>query len=109
MAYAVVSQSSITLTGSYQTIGAAVTTGKLTTCELDLTNMVNGDEIEIAAYVKTTSGGAAVEVLNTHIVDAQFCDAYQTPVLWAPYSIEYKAKQTAGTGRNVPYVIFTID
>jgi hypothetical protein len=109
MAYTVISQSSLTLSGSLQTIGSAVTAGKLTVCQLDLSNLVNGDEIEFAAYNKTKSDGSEIEVYNVHASDVQYCPVIQTPAFWAPYSITFKALQTAGSAKSVTYLIFTID
>lgn len=111
MAIAVIQQSSLTLTASEQTVGSAVTSGKTVVIQVDLINMVNGDVVELNAYVKTAgSGGTARMYFNQIFVDAQTgSPVYQSVPIAGPYSVEIKMVQSTGTGKSVDYVLMTID
>ena len=111
MTIAVVSQSSLTLTGSEQTVGSAITSGKTAVLQLDLTNLAAGDVARVACYVKTAgSGGTARLLFVASWANAQTgAPVWQSPPIPAPYSIEFKAVQPTGTGRSVDYCLMTID
>lgn len=75
---------------------------------VNLTNMVNGDVVELRLKTKTLTGDTAEEVY--YVIYAQ--DQGSTPIALSPpvpvlYSIEATLKQTAGTGRNFPWNLLT--
>lgn len=111
MALAVIgSQSNLTLTGSEQTVGSAVTSSKTVVLQLDLSNMAAGDVVELYCYVKTAgSGGTARLYFKQAWANAQGQPVYQSIPVPALYSVEFKLKQPTGTGRVVDYVLFSID
>lgn len=111
MAIAVVSQSNITCSGSEQTLGSAVTSGKTAIIQVDLNPMAAGDVVEIYCYVKTAgSGGAARLYWEQNFSDSQVgAPVYQSIPVCAPYSVEFKIKQPTGSARTVDYCLFTID
>lgn len=111
MAIAVSSQSSLTLSGSEQTCGSAITTGKTAVCQIDLHNNDAATAVELRVYVKTAGSGDTARVLYTQswygTTDAPIV---QTPPIPAPYSVEFKVIRVAGSGTpSIPYVVFTID
>lgn len=111
MAIVVTNQSSLTLTASEQTVGAARTDGKTYVLQLDLNTMANGDVVELFCYVKTAgAGGTARIAFEQSFSDAQTgSPVYQSIPVCAPYSVEFKLKQPTGTGRTVDYALFSID
>jgi hypothetical protein len=111
MAIAVTNQSTLTLTASEQTVGAAITTGKTVVLQLDFVNAAAGDVIELYCYVKTEgAGGTARVYFKQYWANAQTSmPVYQTIPVAAPYSVEFKMKQPTGTGRVIPYALMTLD
>lgn len=107
----VVSQSSLTLTASEQTVGSAVTSGKTTILDLALNNLASGDVVELYCYTKVEgAGGTARLLFKQSFANAQTGSAhFQSIPVAAPYSVEFKLKQPTGTGRSVGYVLYTID
>ena len=111
MAIAVVTQSNLTLSGSEQTFGSAVTTGKTCVIQVDLNPMAAGDVVEIYCYVKTAgSGGTARLVWEQAFADAQGGGPVNQSIpVAAPYSVEFKGKQPTGSARTVDFVLMTLD
>jgi hypothetical protein len=110
MAIAVVSQSSLTLTASEQTVGSAVTTGKTVVLDLALNNLAAGDVVELYCYTKVEgSAGTARLAWKQAWANAQAQPHYQSIPVAAPYSVEFKLKQPTGTGRSVGFALYTID
>jgi hypothetical protein len=111
MAIAVISQSSLTLTGSEQSIGGGVTTGKTVVLQVDLNPMAAGDVVEIRCYVRTAGSGGTERLY----FDEEFADSQAGSPVWisipvpAPYSVRFVGIQPTGTGRTVDFVLFTID
>jgi hypothetical protein len=111
MALTVLSQSTLTLTASEQSAGGVVSSSKTFVLQADLTNMQNGDVVEINCYVKTAgAGGTARLYFNQAFADAQGgAPVFQSIPVPSPYSIEFRIVQPTGTGRTVDYVLMTID
>jgi hypothetical protein len=111
VAISVVSQSSLTLSGSEQTVGSAITSGKTAVCQVDLNPMAAGDVVELYCYLKTAgSGGTARLAWKASFANAQSgAPVYQSVPVAAPYAVEFKAKQPTGSARTVDFVLFTID
>lgn len=111
MTIAVTNQSSLTLSGSQQTVGSAITSGKTVVLQLDLNPMAAGDVVELYCYVKTAgTGGTARIVFAQAFADAQNgSPVYQSIPICAPYSVEFKAVQTTGSARTIDYALMTLD
>lgn len=110
MSIAVVSQSSVTCTGSEQTVGSAITSGKTAILELALNTMAAGDVVELYCYTKVAGSGGTARVLwQIAWANAQGDPHYQSIPVPAPYSVEFKIKQPTGTGRTFDYCLYTID
>lgn len=110
MAIAVLNQSSLTLTASEQTVYAAVTTGKTVVLDISLQNAASGDVIELYCYTKVAGTGDTARLyFKQSWANAVGTPHYQTIPVSAPYSVEFKMKQPAGTGRAIPFVVYTID
>jgi hypothetical protein len=111
MAIAVVSQTTLTLSGAEQTVGSAVTSGKTCVVQIDLNPMAAGDAVEVYCYVKTAgSGGTARLLWEQSFADSQIgAPVYQSIPVCAPYSVEFKAKQATGSARTVDFCLMTID
>lgn len=111
MAIAVVSQTNLVLSGSEQTVGSAVTSGKTVVLQVDLNTMAAGDVVELYVYVKTAgSGGTARLYFTQSWANAQTgAPVYQSIPIAAPYSVEFKLKQPTGSARTVDFCLFTLD
>jgi hypothetical protein len=111
VAIAVVSQSNLTLSGSEQTVGSAITTGKTAVLQVDLNPLAAGDVVEVYCYVKTAgTGGTARLAWRASFANSQSgAPVWQSVPVPAPYSVEFKAKQPTGSARTVDFVLFTID
>ncbi len=106
-----VTSSSITLTGSEQTVGSQQTTAGTYVLDLDLVNMAAGDVVELYIY-KTVATTAGTERLMDRVT---FTNAQGDPVvstvpvpIVTGQTVTFKLKQPTGTGRAVPYTIMTL-
>lgn len=111
MAIAVVSQSSLLLTASEQTLGSAITSGKTAVLQVDLNPVAAGDVVEVYCYVKTAgTGGTARVYFKQYFANAQSSmPVYQSVPVPAPYSVEFKIKQPTGTARTLDFCLMTLD
>ncbi len=87
---------------------------------VDTRNMVNIDEVELRAYVKTLAGDAQEYLLYSATYAQQQGDsaapgssAYGETVkvsipIASPYSVAFTLKQTAGTSRDFPWRVDTL-
>lgn len=110
MAIAVVTMGTVTMQAAEMALGT-VSTGKTVVCQLDLNAMAAGDVAEVRCYVKTAgSFGTLREYFSQGFTDAQSgSPVYQSIPVPAPYEVAWRVIQPTGTGRAVPYVIFTLD
>lgn len=99
----------LTASSDEQTLGAAKTDGKTYACQVDLTNMAAGDVVEVRAKIKVVSAGSAVVIYRATFANAQAYPAIQTPPILAPYEITFTLKQAAGTNRDYPYALMSLD
>lgn len=94
------------------TLNADWTTAKTRVVTINLGNMALGDTVEIRLYNKVLTGDT---VGSTVLQDlATFQHVQSQPVLQIPpivvaYGGRVTLKQTAGTGRNFPFNITTLD
>ena len=111
MAILVASQSSLTLSAVEQTVGAIQTIVKTFILQVDLTNMVAGDVVEVRCYIKTAgTAGTARMAWNQSFADSQSgSPVYISVPICSPYSLEYRMIQPTGTGKAVDFVLFSID
>lgn len=110
MTIAVVTMGTVTMQSSEMALGT-VTTGKTVVCQLDLNAMAAGDVAEVRCYVKTAgSFGTLREYFSQQFADSQAgAPVYQSIPVPGPYEVVWRVIQPTGTGRQVPYVLFTID
>lgn len=110
MTIAVVTMGTVTMQSAEMAIGT-VSTGKTVVCQLDLNAMAAGDVAEVRCYVKTAgASGTLREYFAQVFADAQSgTPVYQSIPVPAPYEVAWRVIQPTGTGRAVPFVLFTLD
>lgn len=110
MTIAVVSVGTVTMQSAEMAIGT-VSTGKTVVCQLNLNNMAAGDVAELRCYVKTVgSGDTLLEYFSQGFTDSQSgSPIYQSIPVPAPYEVAWRLIQPTGTGRAVPFALFTLD
>ncbi len=107
--------------GTEHTLNAgAFTASGMYLLTVDARNMVNIDEVELRAYVKTLTGDAQEYLLYSATYAQRQGDgaapgssAYGETVkvsipIASPYSVTFTLKQTAGTSRNFPWRVDTL-
>jgi hypothetical protein len=110
MAIAVLNAGTVTLTGAVEYAFGTVTTGKTVVLETDMNAMVAGDVIEIRCYTRVGMLSATDRLLfKQQFTDAQGQPNFQSIPVCAPYSVIFRAIQPTGTGRAIPFDIFSID
>ena len=69
--------------------------------KVNLTNLANGDTVELRVYDKVRSGDAYTVVFLGTYANAQGTDGAEvvSPPLGSPNGAKFTLKQTAGTGR----------
>jgi hypothetical protein len=88
---------------------ATSTTGKTYVLSVDLTNMVNGDELELRIYTKALTGSTkhlAYFATFAHVQTAPNVFSVPVPAL---FYCEASLKQTAGTSRNFDWNLLSLD
>lgn len=111
---------SATLNTEHTLNGSAFTDSGVYVLMVDTRNMVNGDELELRAYVKTLTGDANGFLAYSPTYAQQQGDGaapgssgsgdsvkISVPIP-SPYSITFTLKQTAGTGRDFPWRVDTL-
>lgn len=78
---------------------ANVTTAGTFVLQVNTSNMVNGDTVELRAKVKTLTGGAEALYMIAVYTHAQFDPVKMSIPVPSLYSLTFTLKQTAGTGR----------
>lgn len=96
------------LSASPATVGAARTDGKTYVLALDLTPMAAGDVIVLTCEVKTLTGSTARVLFTQTWANAQSDANYQSIPVPAPYSVEFRLAQPAGTGRTIDYALMSL-
>jgi hypothetical protein len=66
----------------------------------DLSNMVNGDIVELRMYTKVLTGSGLVCCFAAFFAHVQAAPAIIAPPVPSDFSCKLTLKQTAGTGRN---------
>ena len=76
---------------------------------IDLTNLANGDTLEVRVYVKANSSATLSVVFAVSLKDAPTADALVlvTPPLMSAVEWKMTIKQTAGTGRAFQWGVFS--
>lgn len=69
----------------------------------DLTNMANGDIIEFFLSTKVLSGGAFSQVWKASFSHVQINKIPLFPAIPSDIDFKIQAKQSAGTGRSIPW------
>lgn len=68
--------------------------------EVDVSNMANGDLLEIRVYTITLNGGSLVQMWKGTYQNAQINNHKVSPFVASDQSIKCTLNQTAGTGRT---------
>lgn len=75
----------------------------------NLTNMVNGDIVELRIKTKVLTGDTAEVIYHAMFTHDQGAEAIvASPPVVSMFSIEATLKQTAGTGRAFPWSLVTL-
>jgi hypothetical protein len=87
--------------------------GHVLDAAVDLKNMASGDIVELRIYAKVLSSSTLDRVYYARYCDSQdVISSFKSPVVYVPALTEMKEweltlKQTAGTGRNFDWTIYT--
>ena len=76
--------------------------------EVETTNMVLGDTLEIRVYTITLSGGTLTQAWKGTYANAQINNHKISPPIASDQSIKCTLKQTAGTGRTYAWKMLRI-
>lgn len=76
--------------------------------EVDVSNMVNGDLLEIRVYTITLGGGSLIQAWKGTYQHAQINNHKISPPIASDQSIKCTLKQTAGTGRTFAWKMLRI-
>ena len=87
---------------SVQTAGAAYV------LVLDLTNLANGDTLEVYAKTKVLSSSTPGQLFKAIYQHAQSDKVVHSIPCPSVHSIEFFLKQTAGTGRNIDWSVIKL-
>lgn len=109
MAIAVTNSGTLTSTSAEQTLGASRTDGKTYVLQLDLSNMVAGDQVEIRVKAKVLTGSTERTLYRAVYANAQPYAVVQTPPVPAPYQVTFSLKRLAGTDRDYDYALMSLD
>lgn len=88
--------------------GGSFTSAKTYVLSVDLTNLANGDTVELRAKVKVISSGSEKLIyLGTYSHAQPYPVVHSIPVR-SEYSASFTLKQTAGTGRNFDWAVLSL-
>ena len=75
---------------------------------VDLTNLADGDVLELRVYIKANSSATLSVAFIVVLRDAQASDGLVvvTPPCMSPVEWKFTLKQTAGTGRSFQWGVF---
>jgi hypothetical protein len=76
--------------------------------EVDTSNLVLGDLLEIRVYTITLSGGTLTQAWKGTYQHAQINNHKISPPVASDQSVKCTLKQTAGTGRTFPWKMLRI-
>jgi hypothetical protein len=76
--------------------------------EVDTSNVVNGDLLEVRLYTITLAGGALVQAWKGTYQHAQLNNHKISPPIASDQSLKCTLKQTAGTGRTFAWKLLRI-
>lgn len=100
---------SVTTDGTVQTLNSAsFTTSGVYVLGVDLTLMVNADEVEIIVSTKVLTGGSEAVYSRHRFLHAQGPKVWQTVPLLSPYSISFTVQRVAGTDHAYPWAVYTL-
>jgi hypothetical protein len=84
---------------------ATITTDGVFQFVVDLTNLADGDKLELRAKVKVLSGGGSVLEDLIVLEHGQSNKVFRDIARMSIHEIVYTLKQTAGTGRSFPWSV----
>lgn len=77
--------------------------------QLDLNAAAIGDTFEIRLKTKVLSGGTIRVARRANVVHSQDGPIVESVPVAMPNGGEFSIRQTAGTGRSVPWAVVTLD
>jgi hypothetical protein len=86
-----------------------LTTSKTYVLEVNLTNMVNGDQLELRIKKKVRSGGTSALAWENYYANLQSAKIVVSIPVASPHEYIATLKQTAGTGRVFEWCVLSID
>lgn len=84
------------------------TSAKVYVLEVDTSNMVGGDVLELRIKKKVLSGGTEKVIFMNTFAHAQAEPVKVSIPVRSEYSISFTLKQTAGTGRNYDWAVMSL-
>lgn len=105
MTWTVDTSSTTTLTGSgtEDVLVAGATTNATYAFKADLSNMVNGDVVEVRIYTKVLTGGTLRVLWKGTFAHVQTNKIVASPPVPSDFSCKVSMTQTAGTGRSIDW------
>lgn len=88
---------------------AAPTTAKTRQLVVDLTNLANGDTVELRVKRKVLTAGSVVPWQTAVFSHAQSDPGVLSVPCPSPFGATFTLKQTAGTGRSFDWSVETLD
>lgn len=73
----------------------------------DLSNMVNGDVVELRMYTKVLTGGGLVQCFKATFAHVQINPVILSPPVPSNFSCKFSLKQVAGTSRNFDWALLS--
>lgn len=74
---------------------------------VDLSNMANGDTVELRAYVKLRSSSSSIILFERVYKHAQGAEKIViSPPIPAPFELKVTLKQTTGAGRSFQWSVY---
>jgi hypothetical protein len=90
------------------TLGSAITSAGTYVLQVNTSNMVAGDELELRVKVKTLTGGSEALAFIASYSHAQAEPVKLSIPVISLYSLTCTLKQTAGTSRNFEWNIISL-
>lgn len=84
------------------------TSAKTYVLTVDLSNLANGDTVELRVKKKVLTGGTEKQIYLGTYSHAQLHAVVDSIPVRSEYSVSFTLKQTAGTGRNFDWAVLSL-
>ena len=109
MAVTVVDSGSQTATlTTWHDVDTIVSTAGVYVFAVDMSNLANGETLDIRVKVNTVSGGTQAVLYQASYSHAQAEPIVQTPPIVVPDDATFSIRQTGGTGRAFPWATLSL-